>query len=193
MQFVNTSPTNLIAEAELVREARRGNEQAFLLIYRQHRAAVFQFAWRLTGSQATAEDITQECFLALVRGGKFDGQRGMLRTYLFGIARNLMLRSLRTSAQEVEQPLDIMAPVDVLNDLLSAERSELLAEAMARLPVLQREALILFVFDEMPLEEIAEVTGSEIGAVKSRLHRGRESLRRTLTPLLTTNPERKCS
>src|SRR5580658_4704635 len=102
-----------MSETGLVREARRGREQAFLAIYQRHRSPVFQFAWRLTGSQAAAEDVTQECFLALVRGAAFDGNRGTLRTYLFGIARNLVLRRLRISGREAEEPSEAVASVDV--------------------------------------------------------------------------------
>ena len=175
-----------------MRDAREGGEQAFLSIYHRHRLPVFQFAWRLTGSQAAAEDVTQECFLALVRGAAFDGGRGNLRTYLFGIVRNLVLRRLRISQREAEEAADATAPVDVLGDLLEAERSELVAAAMARLPMLQREAIVLFTFEELSLEEIAKITGADAGAIKSRLHRARESLRRALAPLLIRDPERRC-
>jgi RNA polymerase sigma-70 factor (ECF subfamily) len=181
-----------MAEADLVREARQGGEQAFLAIYHRHRSPVFQFAWRLTGSRTAAEDVTQECFLALVRGATFDGNRGGLRTYLFGVARNLVLRRLRISEREAEEAADATAPVDVLGDLLEAERSELVAGAMAQLPILQREAIILFTFEELSLEEIAKITGVDAGAVKSRLHRARESLRKALAPLLIRDPERRC-
>lgn len=181
-----------MAEADLVREARQGGEEAFLAIYSRHRSPVFQFAWRLTGSRATAEDVTQECFLALVRGATFDGDRGGLRTYLFGIARNLVLRRLRISEREAEEAADATASIDVLGDLLAVERSELVAGAMAQLPVLQREAIVLFTFEEMSLEEIAKITGVDAGAVKSRLHRARESLRAALAPLLVRDPERRC-
>ena len=176
-----------------MREARQGLQQAFLEIYRRHRSPVFQFAWRLTGSQAAAEDITQECFLALVRGVAFDGGRGTLRTYLFGIARNLVLRRLRISEREAEEAADAVAPSDLLGDLLAAERSELVARAVAQLPLLQREAIVLFTFEELSLEEIAKITGVDAGAVKSRLHRARESLRAALKPLLVPDSERKCS
>jgi RNA polymerase sigma-70 factor, ECF subfamily len=181
-----------MAEADLVREAREGGEQAFLSIYHRHRSPVFQFAWRLTGSQTAAEDVTQECFLALMRGAAFDGDRGGLRTYLFGIARNLVLRRLRISEREAEEAANAPAPIDVLGDLLKAERSELVASAMAKLPVLQREAIVLFTFEELSLEEIAKITGVDAGAVKSRLHRARESMRTVLTPLLIRDPERRC-
>jgi RNA polymerase sigma-70 factor (ECF subfamily) len=115
-----------------------------------------------------------------------------LRTYLFGIVRNLVLRRLRTSEREAEAAADAPARVDVLGDLLAAERSELVAAAMAQLPMLQREAVVLFTFEELSLEEIAKITGVDAGAVKSRLHRARESLRTALAPLLIRNPERRC-
>jgi len=180
-----------MTEADLVRVAREGGQQAFLVIYERHRLPVFHFAWRLTGSRTAAEDITQECFLALVRGAAFDGGRGGLRTYLFGIARNLVMRRLRISGREAEEEGDATAPVDLLADLLKAEQSELVAGAMAQLPLVQREAIVLFTFEELSLEEIARVTGVDVGAVKSRLHRARESLHTALAPVLSRLPERK--
>jgi RNA polymerase sigma-70 factor (ECF subfamily) len=130
--------------------------------------------------------------MALMRGAAFDAERGGLRTYLFGIARNLVLRRLRISEREAEIAADATARVDVLGDLLEAERSELVAAAMAQLPMLQREAIALFTFEELSLEEIAKITGADAGAVKSRLHRARESLRTALAPLLIRAPERRC-
>jgi RNA polymerase sigma-70 factor (ECF subfamily) len=194
---VDRLPTDSIADADLARDARQGSEQAFLTIYHRHRSAVFQFAWRLTGSRAAAEDVTQECFLALVRGVAFDGGRATLRTYLFGIARNLVLRRLRISEREAEEAAEAVAPIDVLGDLLAAERLELVTRAVAELPLLQREAIILFTFEEFSLEEIAAIAGVDAGAVKSRLHRARESLRAALRPLLLDiktirDAERKC-
>jgi RNA polymerase sigma-70 factor (ECF subfamily) len=188
---VTDSATYAVAEAALVRDARDGNESAFLAIYQQHRLPVFRFAWRLTGSQTAAEDVTQECFLSLIRGAAFDSNRGNLRTYLFGVARNLILRRLRIHAREAESAAEAPASIDLLGDVLAAERSELVARAIAQLPILQREALVLFTFDELSLEQIAEITGVDTGAVKSRLFRARESLRAALSPLLTPCSERK--
>jgi RNA polymerase sigma-70 factor (ECF subfamily) len=180
-----------MSEADLVREARRGAEEAFIGLYQRHRTAVFQFAWRLTESRAAADDITQECFLTLIRSAAFDAARGDLRSYLFGIARNLVFRHLRISGREAEESADAPAAVDVLAEMLKAERSELVAAAIAQLPVLQREAIVLFTFEELPLEEIAKITGVDPGAVKSRLHRARQALRAALAPLLTGNPHRR--
>src|SRR5215475_4914473 len=129
MQYVDTSLPELRSEPELVRHARKGNEQAFLVIYHRHRSAVYQFAWRMSRSTSTAEDVTQECFLALVRGAAFDKDRGTLRTYLFGIALNLLRRRLRTSEREAEEPAEATASTDVLGELLTTERLELVARA----------------------------------------------------------------
>jgi RNA polymerase sigma-70 factor (ECF subfamily) len=180
-----------MSEADLVREARRGVEEAFLVLYQCHRTAVFQFAWRLAGSRAAADDVTQECFLTLIRGAAFDAGRGELRSYLFGIARNLVFRSLRISGREAEEPADTPAPVDMLANMLRVERSELVAAAIEQLPILQREAVVLFTFEELPLEEIAKITGVDPGAVKSRLHRARQALRTALAPFLAVNPDRR--
>jgi RNA polymerase sigma-70 factor (ECF subfamily) len=75
--------------------------------------------------------------------------------------------------------------------VLAAERSELVSRAIAQLPPLQREAIVLFTYEEMSLEQIAEIVGTDIGAVKSRLRRARESLRAALAPLLAQDTERK--
>ena len=76
-------------EAGLVTRVRRGDEDAFHELYQIHRRSIFQFAWRLTGSQTAAEDVAQECFLSLLEGSGFDAGRGALRTYLLGMARHL--------------------------------------------------------------------------------------------------------
>jgi RNA polymerase sigma-70 factor (ECF subfamily) len=128
----------------------------------------------------------------LARGAAFDGSRGGLRGYLFGIARHLVLRRLRISEREAEDAAGVKAPVDLLSELLQAERAELVGAAMARLPVLQREAIVLFTYEELSLDEIAGITGADVGTVKSRLHRARESLRRALAPLVRGDPERSC-
>jgi RNA polymerase sigma factor (sigma-70 family) len=66
-------------------------------------------------------------------------------------------------------------------------------QAIAGLPPLQREAIILFEYEELPLEAIATITGADLGAVKGRLRRARESLRKRLEPLLFHGTERSCS
>jgi RNA polymerase sigma-70 factor (ECF subfamily) len=171
-------------DARLLAGARRGEEAAFLALYQRHRTPVFRFAWRFTGSVHSAEDVTQECFLALFAGAAFDPKQGSLRTYLFGIARHLAMRRARIEERESEEPADAAAPDDTLGDLIGQERAAAVERAVAALPALQKEALILFEYEDLSLEEIAQVVGVEVGAVKARLHRARETLRRQLAPLV---------
>ncbi len=149
----------------------------------RHKDAVHRFAYRMTGSTAAAEDAVQDCFAALWRKPEaFDPNRGPLRAFLMGVARNSIFKQWRRERKQ--EPLDddtwICAPFDVA----ALERSEGVKRAILALPPLQREALILAEYEEMALEEIASATGAEVGAVKSRLHRARQNLRRMLAPLL---------
>jgi RNA polymerase sigma-70 factor, ECF subfamily len=170
-------------DAKLLAEARRGDEAAFAALYQRHRTPVFRFAWRFTGSEHSAEDVTQECFLALFAGAAFDPRHGSLRTYLFGIARHLAMRRVRLEDRESEEAADAAAAYDTLGDLIGQERSAAVERAVAALPHLQKEALILFEYEDCSLEEIAQIAGVEVGAVKARLHRARETLKRRLAPL----------
>lgn len=179
--YVSRMPAD---DAKLLAGARRGEESAFLALYQRHRTPVFRFAWRFTGSAQTAEDVTQECFLALFAGAAFDPKQGPLRMYLFGIARHLAMKVMRIEERESEEAADAAAPFDTLGDLIGKERSVVVGEAVAALPPLQKEALILFEYEDFSLEEIAQIAGVEVGAVKARLHRARETLRRRLAPLV---------
>jgi RNA polymerase sigma-70 factor (ECF subfamily) len=181
---------NSASDGDLLDRARRGDEAAFFELYERYRRCVFQFSWRLTGSEAAAEDVAQECFLALLDGADYDSRYGALRTYLLGIARHRAIRRMRVSERESAEADDQPGSVDTLGELLAAERAEMVARAVAALPLPQREAVILFEYEELSMEEIAAVTGVEVGAVKSRLFRARESLRRRLGPLLAAGAAR---
>lgn len=177
------------------------DENAFLVIYQAHRTPLFRFVWRMTGSVEIAEDVTQECFLLLVRGNTaFDDRQGSLRNYLFGAARHLVFRRLRLSSHETEESSEepaTTADTDTLTSLLAGERAAMVQRAVASLPPLQREVILLFEYEDLTLEAVAAVTGVPVGAVKARLQRARHSLRKHLAPLLvtsrhTTNRERSC-
>jgi RNA polymerase sigma-70 factor, ECF subfamily len=180
-------------DSRLLSEARRGDEGSFLSLYYRYRTPLYRFAWRLTASTAAAEDVVQECWVVALEAKRFDEARGGLRAYLFGVARNLAFARLRVSGRECDEAAETEAAGSPFEDVLSSERSDAVARAIAALPPLQREALILFEYEDLSLEEIAAVAGIEIGAVKARLHRARETLRRRLAPLLETRETRRCS
>jgi RNA polymerase sigma-70 factor, ECF subfamily len=152
-------------------------DDEFRSVYERHRDPLFRFAWRLTGSPQVSEDIVHDCFVSLFRGG-FDSSRASMQTYLFAAARNLTRKHHRDSGREFDPP-----PADArdaLDELVSGETSEQVRRAVEALPVLQREVLVLFEYEEVPLEEIASIVEADIAAVKSRLYRARESLRKSL-------------
>src|SRR5215475_6594929 len=124
----------------LLRDARDGKEAAFLRLFEDHHLPLFRFAWRLTGSIADAEDIVQECFLALLRPGcGFDPARTALRTYLFGAVRNQALNRLRRRAQATEsESTDHRTPEA---EALRGEMASAVASAIGGLPETQREIL----------------------------------------------------
>jgi RNA polymerase sigma-70 factor (ECF subfamily) len=182
-------------ESQLLESARNGREAAFMALYQRYRTPVYRFAWRLTRSVETAEDVTQECFIALLSGARFNARQGTLRGYLFGVARHIAFRRMRIDGRESSEPDDApeaASPGCALDGLLREERAQAVADAVSLLPPLQREALILFEYEEFSLEEIAQAAAIEIGAVKARLHRARETLRRRLQPLLAPRIERSC-
>src|SRR5580765_1696865 len=84
----------------LLDRAKGGDQAAFVELYERHRNAVFRFSYRLLGSVETAEDVTHDCFLSLIkRPGGFEPSRGGLRTYLYSAARNLSLKHFRSSGR----------------------------------------------------------------------------------------------
>lgn len=151
----------------------------------RHKDVLYRFAYRMTGSGAAAEDVVQDCFLVLWRRPEaYDPARGALRAFLFGIARNLILKWAR--GQRTYDPLADESSICQPIDMVGLERAEIVARAVQALPQLQREAVILAEYEDLTLDEIARATEAELAAVKSRLHRGRENLRRMLAPLLET-------
>jgi RNA polymerase sigma-70 factor, ECF subfamily len=143
-----------------------------------HHQDVYNFAYRMTRQTDLADDITQECFLALVRAPhRYDPARGSIKVYLFSIARNLALKHYRDCRTEQLDEAECLPAFDPRGSL---DLSHAVAEAVAGLPHLQQESLILFEYTGVSLEEVAQIVGADTGTIKSRLHRARERLRKVL-------------
>jgi len=172
-----------ITDERLLEQAANGDKEAFQILYERYRDPIFRFAYRLLGSVEAAEDVAHDCFLSLIKEpGRFDSTRASLRTYTYAAARNLAAKRYNSFARETnleglaEEPQvpDSHEPIRrVLDDELAGE----VARAIASLPPLQREALVLFEYQDLSLSEIAAVVGVDSGAVKARLFRARETLR----------------
>lgn len=164
-------------------------------LYERHRQPVFRFAYRLVGSVEVAEDVTHDCFLSLIRKPEnFSPERASLRTYLFAAARNLAFKHFRVAGREAsldelkEEPR-LAERHQPLGRLLREELGDRVRAAVLDLPSLQREALVLFEYEGLSLSEIARIVDTDIGAVKARLFRARERLKRALRPYLIDNQE----
>ena len=184
-----------ISDELLLQRASEGDQAAFLELYERHRLPVFRFAYRLLGSVETAEDVTHDCFLSLIRKPRnFHPGRASLRTYLFAATRNLAMKYFRSTGREssleelTEEPR-LSSKQEPLRRILDEELANQVRDAVMSLSALQREALVLFEYEDLSLSEIADITQSEVGTVKARLHRAREGLRRMLRPYLDVNSE----
>ena len=154
-----------------------------LIVRYQHR--LLRYLLFLTGNRELAEDLFQDVWMrVLVRGTQFNGQ-ARFETWLFTIARNLVIdhRRKRTMASldelvesgDDDRPMSFEvadgkpSPLDCLSSL---EDREHIAAALLELDTLHREVLVLRFHEEMSLEEIAKVTRAPLSTVKSRLYRG---------------------
>jgi RNA polymerase sigma-70 factor (ECF subfamily) len=173
-------------DERLLEQAANGNTEAFQILYERYRDPIFRFAYRLLGSAEAAEDVAHDCFLGLIKEpGRFDSSRASLRTYLYAAARNQAAKRYQTFGRETgidelaDEPrsADRQGPMAlVLGDELAGE----IEQAIASLSPLQREALVLFEYEDLSLAEIAVVVGADSGTVKGRLFRAREKLRARL-------------
>lgn len=179
-----------ITDQGLLELAARGDEEAFRRLYERHRDAIFRFAYRMLSSSTLAEDVTQDCFIGLLkRPDGFRPEIGSLRSYLYAAARNLSLKHLQRTGCDVaiddlSQEPSLAARHGPLATLLEAELASVVRAAIDVLPPLQREAVILFEYEELSLAEIAAIVDADAGAVKARLHRARQRLKVLLGPYI---------
>ncbi|HEU4932786.1 MAG TPA: RNA polymerase sigma factor [Pyrinomonadaceae bacterium] len=184
---------NDLSDTELLRSMLAGDDEALTLLYRRRQAGVYRFALQMSGSKSIAEDVTQEVFLFLMRDGHvFDPARGSVSAFLFGVARNFVLRRLRV--EQLLAPLNDESDDDIpvlqagtdlcpLEDLTRAETIESVRKAVLSLPAKYREVVVLCELQDVSYGETAEILGCAIGTVRSRLHRARALLLAKLRPV----------
>ena len=177
-----TTPSDL----DLLRLVMAGSEDAFTELYRRRQGGVYRFALQMSGSPTIAEDVTQEVFIVLMRSAeRFDPERGSLAAYLYGIARNYVLRKLEQdrlliplsdSSEEGTIHPAMIAQGDPLGDLTRGEMIQSLRDSILALPAHYREVIVLCELHEMSYVEAANIVGCAVGTVRSRLHRARALL-----------------
>ena len=175
-------------DTDLLRQTRSGAADAFAALYRRHQGPLYRFALLRCGSADTAADVVQETFMGLLTDRfRFDPLRGQLQHFLFGVARNLILKNETAHQRRVvldggdddddELPDDAACP---LARLLDNETAEEVRRALALLAPHYRDAVILYEMHDLSYAEIADICQVDIGTVRSRLSRGRAALAKRL-------------
>ena len=184
------------SDAELLRLALSGDEYAFVTLYDKLKRGIFRYAYYMTNSRTSAEEVTQEVFMAILReGARYREEQGEVGAFVFGIARNLVKRLGRR--ERLYQELPRGEEVEELSERLVSEAEELptrmirsevvekVQTAIASLPDRYREVIVLCDLCELPYAEAAARVGCALGTVRSRLNRGHSLLAQKLKALRT--------
>ncbi|HEV8662047.1 MAG TPA: sigma-70 family RNA polymerase sigma factor [Candidatus Methylomirabilis sp.] len=183
-------------DAELVERLKGGEEEAFGGLLQRYQGKVYRLAMNLTRNPQDAEEVTQDVFLTVARKiGAFDG-RAAFSTWLYRVATNAALMKLRGRRPEPHLPVEeegtVFAPDGSFtrpvadwsalpeDQLLAVERRQILAEAIEALPPDYKAVVVLRDIEGLANQEVAEILGATVLAVKSRLHRARLALRARL-------------
>jgi RNA polymerase sigma-70 factor (ECF subfamily) len=174
-------PDDHDSDEHLLALAAAGDAQAFGALYRRRQGQVFRFALHMTGSAASADDVTQDVFLVVMKSAdRYQPGRSGVAAWLLGIARNCARQ--RFDRERLLQPLDagddgspgeVAAPNDQLAELARAEGIARVRQAVLSLPVRYREVVVLCDLQEVSYAEAADALACAVGTVRSRLHRGR--------------------
>lgn len=175
------------SDEALAADMARGDTAALRALYDRYEAPAFRFLLRMTGDREAAKDLVQETFTrAWTMARLFDPARGRFKSWLFTMALNLT-RNERSKKRYSTvhlgpEAIEGMASHGEAPDaaLLRAETSRRVSEAMAKLPPLLREVVVMKVHQQLKFTEIAEITRTPEGTLKARFHRAVEELRRHL-------------
>ncbi|UCG32051.1 MAG: sigma-70 family RNA polymerase sigma factor [Phycisphaerales bacterium] len=178
-----------------IARAQAGDPSGFDVLVDAYASRVYGFCYRFTGSRTDAEDLLQEVMLRVVRRIGDYTHRGRFEAWLFRIAANLVRDRARQAAGHPSiGPLDSCDGNDALRQapdhrqaapdfrLRLREEVDELQVALERLPVAEREVIVLRHFSEMSFQEIAEAMGAPLGTTLARAHRGLRKLREWLDP-----------
>jgi RNA polymerase sigma-70 factor (ECF subfamily) len=201
--MASTNQTGGRSDAELLHLALAGDEAAFLFLYQKLKNGIFRYAYYMTNSPSTAEEVTQEVFISLLRGGhNYRDELGDVAAFAFGIARNFVRRIERR--ERVYQPLPVDQALELSDRLISESealtghmiRSELVESvqaAVASLPDHYRQVVVLCDLCELSYTEAATRLNCAVGTIRSRLSRAHALLAQKLKPLRTPEPDIKAA
>jgi RNA polymerase sigma-70 factor, ECF subfamily len=189
-------------------DVKSGDERSFELLLQRYRTPLVNFLYRMVRSREQAEDLAQEVFIRVYRAREEYVPSAKFTTWLFRIATNLALNSLRdhryqklemsidaplTSSEEGdERPFEVADKhPTVEQELVEEERRKMIRHAIEKLPEKQRAAVLLHKYQELDYAEIAKILNCSESALKSLLFRAYEMLRVELAPLVRRGKEAK--
>ena len=185
-----------LADEDLMQIVRRGEADAFEVVYERHCDAAYSLAYRMCGSRAAAEDVVQEAFLSLWRSNaRYDRARGSVRTWVLGIVHNRAIDALRRSVvhdrrrasdEGIEERFEARERTDV--EVARRDEAEEIREALRSLPSEQSHVIELAYFGGFTQSEIASMIDAPIGTVKGRMRLGLEKMRAQLGGLREVTP-----
>jgi RNA polymerase sigma-70 factor, ECF subfamily len=177
-----------LADEDVMQLVRRGDARAFELIYERHSAAAFSLAYRMMGTRAGAEDVTQDAFLSLWRSGaRYDRARGSVRTWVLGIVHHRAIDALRratvhdrrrASDEGIEERFEARERTDV--EAARREEAGTVRGALSSLPADQSQVIELAYFGGFTHTEIADMLEAPVGTVKGRMRLGLKKMRAQL-------------
>jgi RNA polymerase sigma-70 factor, ECF subfamily len=192
------------SDVQLMLDVKAGDDASFDFLLQKYRSPLINFLHRMVRDTATAEDLAQEVFLRVYRARKQYTPSAKFTTWLFRIATNLALNSVRDNryaklalpldapAEEDATPMELPAPVMRIDEhMIERDRTEFIRRAIASLPEKQRAAVLLHKYEEMDYGEIAKILDCSESALKSLLFRAYENLRVQLAPLVTQPVEQR--
>ena len=177
-----------LADEDLMQLVRRGDAEAFEVVYERHATVAFSLAHRMTQSRNAAEDVVQEAFLSLWRSGaRYDRARGSVRTWILGIVHHRAIDALRRASVHSRRRSDdetaaerLEAPDKVEEDVARRDEAAIVRNAMDILPADQLKVIELAYFGGFTHVEIAEMLEAPIGTVKGRMRLGLKKMREVL-------------
>src|SRR5208282_2770694 len=169
------------SDVQLMLDVKAGDEASFDFLLQKYRSPLVNFLHRMVRDTATAEDLAQEVFLRVYRARKQYTPSAKFTTWLFRIATNVALNSVRDNRYQKMQ-ISIDAPVDedsqapmelparekrIDQHMIERDRTEIIRRAIWSLPEKQRAAVLLHKYEEMDYAEIARILDCSEGALKS--------------------------
>ena len=165
-------------DEDLMIAVREGAVDQLEVLFERYREPLYDFFGRLTGDRAVSEDLLQDVFVRILKYRGTYRETNRFVTWMYQIARNSRIDYLKKHREPAEAVSDIAAsPVTPSRQLEAREEQALLQCALMQLTESNRELIILARYQEMEYEDIAELLGIEIGALRTRMHRAMKELR----------------